>query len=58
MEKAVGKNDKLESFKLEVQNEIGKIEVGKSEPKLETSMRSWKVKGEVGRFELKLESSA
>ena len=32
-----------------VQNEIGKIEVGKVEPKLESSWRSLKVRAEVGK---------
>ena len=40
-----------------VENEFGKIEVEKFEPKLESSWRSWKVRGEAGKFELKLESS-
>ena len=40
---------------VKVRNEIGKIEVGKFEPKLEGSWRNWKVRGEVGEFELKLE---
>ena len=41
---------------LKVRNEIGKIEVGKFEPKLESSWRSWEVRDEVGRLGLKLES--
>ena len=47
--------DRTRSWK--VQNETGKIEVGKFEPELESSWRSWKERGEVGKFELKLDSS-
>ena len=64
MERVSGKNDKLESLKLE---SFG--EVGKNQAKLEKAKRSWKVSSEivkfrcswkvlaeVGRFCLKLES--
>ena len=40
-----------------VQNEIGKIEVGKFEQKSESSWRIWKVRAEVGKLELKLENT-
>ena len=39
-----------------VQNEIGKIEVGKFDPKLESSWQRWKVRGEFGKLGLKWES--
>ena len=52
LERAVGKNEKLESFKLE-----SCAEVGKNPAKLERTERSWKEPSEVGKFELKLESS-
>ena len=45
MERAVGKNEKLESFKLE-------------NLKLERARRSWKEPTEVGKLILKLESFA
>ena len=45
MEKAVGKNEKLESFKLE-----SFAEVGKSLAKLERTERSWKVLAEDEKF--------
>ena len=62
MERAVGKNEKLESFKLEsFKLESLKLEscaeVGKNSAKLERTERSWKEPTEVGKFELKLESS-
>ena len=49
LERAVGKNAKMEGFKLECPNEIGKIEVGEFKRKLKSSDWSWKV-------QLKLES--
>ena len=54
-----GQLERTRSWKIiswKVQNEIGKIEVGKFEPKLESSWRSWEVRDEVGRLGLKLES--
>ena len=57
MEKAVGKNEKLESFKLESlklerdkRNWKEPIEVGKNRGKLERTERSWKASFEVGKF--------
>ena len=52
MERAVGKNEKLEILKLE-----SFAEVGKNQVKLERTERSWKEPIEVGKFELKVESS-
>ena len=57
MERAVGKNEKLEKLSWKVRNEIGTIEVGKFGPKLESSRRSWKVRAEVGKLGLKLENT-
>ena len=59
--KAVGKKREAGNFKLEtlswkVRNEMKKNEVGKFEPKLESSWQSWKVRGEFGKLGLKLES--
>ena len=48
MKRAVGKNEKLESF----------AEVGKSQAKLERTERSWKESSEVGKLLSKLESFA
>ena len=48
MERAVGKNEKLESF----------AEVGKSQAKLEITERSWNETSEVGKNRAKLESFA
>ena len=56
MERAVGKNEKLESFKLESLKLETFAAVGKSHAKLERTERSWKEWIEVGKFELKLES--
>ena len=39
----------------EVQNETGKIEVGKLKVKLESLSSSWKARAEVGKFKLNLE---
>ena len=50
MERAVGKNEKLESFKLESVQLESLAEVRKSQAKLERTERSWKVS-------LQLESS-
>ena len=57
LERAVGKNEKLQSFKLESLKSESFAEVGKSQAKLERTERSWKEPIEVGKFELKLESS-
>ena len=51
LEKAVGKNEKLESLELE-----SFAEVGKSLTKLERTQRSWKEPSEVGKNRVKLES--
>ena len=57
MERAVGKNEKLESFKLEsLMWETAKAETGKSQAKLETTERSWKELSEVGKFLWNLET--
>ena len=53
LEKAVGKNEKLESLELE-----SFAEVGKSLTKLERTQRSWKEPSEVGKNRVKLESFA
>ena len=55
--RVVGKNEKLESFKLESLKLESCAEVGKNSAKLERTERSWKEPSEVGKFELKLESS-
>ena len=49
MERAVGKNEKLEKLSWKVRNEIGKIEVGKFGPKLEstTELEKWLMKVEI-----------
>ena len=57
MERAFGKKEKLESFKLESLKLESFDEVRKSQAKLERTERSWKEPFEVGKFELKLESS-
>ena len=57
MERAVGKNEKMESFKSESLKLESFAEVGKNQVKLERTERSWKEPIEVGKFELKLESS-
>ena len=57
MERAVEKNEKLESFELESLKLKSFAEVGKSQAKLERTERSWKELIEVRKFELKLESS-
>ena len=54
---AVGKNEKLENLKLKSLKLESFAEVGKSQAKLERTERSWKEPIEVGKFELKLESS-
>ena len=56
MERAVGKNEKLENFKLQSLKLESFAEVGKSLAKLERTDRSWKVSFGVGKFWLKLES--
>ena len=63
MERAVGKNENLESFKLESPKLESFAEVGKSQAKLERTdrsrertQRSWKEPGEVGENRAKLES--
>ena len=58
MERAVGKNEKLESFKLERLMLESFAKVGKSQAKLERTGRSWKELSEVRKFLLKLESFA
>ena len=50
MERAVGKNEKLESFKLESLKFDSFAEVGKSQAKLERTERSWKASFEIGKF--------
>ena len=57
LEREVGKNEKLESFKLESLKLKSFAEAGKSQTKLERTERSWKEPIEVGKFELQLESS-
>jgi len=57
LERAVGKNEKLESFKLDNLKLESFAEVGKSKAKLERTERSWKEPIKVGKFELKLEST-
>ena len=57
MERAVEKNENFESFKFEGLKLESFAEVGKSQTKLERTERSWKEPIEVGKFELKLESS-
>ena len=57
MERAVGKNEKLESFKLESLKLESFAEVEESQAKLKRTERSWKEPIEVGKFELKFESS-
>ena len=57
MERAVGKNENLESFKLESPKLESFAEVGKSQAKFERTELSWNEPIEVGKFELKLESS-
>ena len=47
MERAVAKNEKLESFKLESLKLESFAEVGKSQAKLERTERSLKVRAEV-----------
>ena len=56
MERAVGKNEKLESFKLERLKLESLAEVGKNRAKLERTERSWKELSEVGKNPAKLES--
>ena len=65
MERAVEKNEKLESFKLENLKLESFAEVGKSQAKLERTDRSWKEPSEVsaersfaavGKFWLRLAS--
>ena len=65
MERAVGKHEKLESFKLESlklekakRNWKEPIEVGKNRAKLERTERSWKVFFLSWKVSLKLESFA
>ena len=58
MERAVGKNENLESFKLESLKLESFAEVGKNSAKLERTRRSWKEPSEVRKFLLKLESFA
>ena len=52
MERAVGKNVKLESFKLESLKIIIFAEVGKSQAKLERIDWSWKIRAGVGKIGL------
>ena len=60
MERAIGKNEKLKSFKLENQKLESFAEKAKrkSQAKLERTEQSWKEPSEVGKLLLKLESSA
>ena len=53
---AVGKNEKLESFKLKSLNLESCAEIGKNPAKLERSQQSWKLRAEVGKLGLKLVS--
>ena len=55
LERAVRKNEKLESFKLESLKLERFAEVGKSQAKLERIERSWKEPIEVGKNRAKLE---
>ena len=55
MERAVGKNEKLESFKLGSLKLESLAVVGKSQAKLERTERSWKEPIEVGKNRAKLE---
>ena len=50
-----GQLEKSRSWK--VRSKIGKIEVGKFGPKLESLRRSWKIRAEVGKLGLKLKST-
>ena len=50
MERAVGKNEKLEGFKLESLELKSFAEVGKSQAKLERTDISWKESSEVGKL--------
>ena len=56
LERTVGKNEKLESFKMKSLKLESFAEDGKSQAKLERTEWSWKVRAEVGKFGLKLES--
>ena len=58
MERVVGKNEKLEGFKLESPKLERFTEVEKSQAKLERTEQSWKEPSEVGKLLLKLESFA
>ena len=54
--RVVGKNEKLESIKLESLRLVSLAEVGESQAKLERTERSWKKPIEVGKKRAKLES--
>ena len=54
MERALGKNEKLESFKFESLKLESLAEVGKSQAKLERTERSWKESSEIGKLLLKV----
>ena len=56
LERAVDRTRSWKVINWKVQNEIGKIEVGKFEPKLESSWRNLKARGEVEKCLMKLES--
>ena len=56
LERGIGKNEKLESFKLESQKLESFTEVGKSQAKLIRTERSWKDQSEVGKSRPELES--
>ena len=56
MERAVGKNEKVESFKLQSLKFESFAGVGQSQAKLERTERSWKEPIGVGRNRPKLES--
>ena len=50
LERAVGKNKKLESFKLESLKLESFAEVGKNRLKLDSLSRSWKARAEVEKY--------
>ena len=57
MKRAVGKNEKFESFKFESLKLESFTEVGKSQAKLERTDLSWKVRAEVLKLGLKFENT-
>ena len=56
MERVVGKNENLESFKMESLNSESFAEVGKNSAKIERTKRSCKEPGEIGKNRAKLET--